>query len=52
MMLKPGQIMILKFQISTEIKNQFSEAFNYPNGIYIAKITLGNDIVVTKKLVH
>ena len=36
----------------TEIKKQFSDAFNYPNGIYIAKITLDNDVVVTKKLIH
>ncbi|WP_293890081.1 T9SS type A sorting domain-containing protein [Flavobacterium sp.] len=36
----------------TEISNQFSAAFNYPNGVYIAKITLGNDVVVTKKLIN
>ena len=36
----------------TEVKKQFSDAFNYPNGIYIAKITLDNDVVVTKKLIH
>ncbi|WP_309614561.1 GEVED domain-containing protein [Flavobacterium sp.] len=36
----------------TEIKKQFSDAFNYPNGVYIAKITLDNGIVVAKKLIH
>ncbi|QBZ97668.1 GEVED domain-containing protein [Flavobacterium sangjuense] len=36
----------------TEYKKQFSDAFNYPNGIYIAKITLDNDMVVTKKIIH
>ena len=36
----------------TQIENQFSDAFNYPNGVYIAKITLDNDVVVTKKLIH
>ncbi|MES2409978.1 MAG: T9SS type A sorting domain-containing protein, partial [Bacteroidota bacterium] len=36
----------------TEFKKQFSDAFNYPNGVYIAKITLDNDVVVTKKLIH
>ncbi|MEO5776278.1 MAG: PKD-like domain-containing protein [Flavobacterium sp.] len=36
----------------TEFKKQFTDAFNYPNGIYIAKITLDNDVVITKKLIH
>ena len=36
----------------TESKKQFSDAFNYPNGVYIAKITLDNGIVVAKKLIH
>jgi hypothetical protein len=36
----------------TESKKQFSDAFNYPNGIYIAKIRLDNDAVVTKKLIN
>jgi hypothetical protein len=31
---------------------QLSDNFNYPNGIYIAEITLENDIVVKKKLIH
>ena len=35
-----------------EFKNQFSSAFNYANGVYIAKITLDNDVLVTKKLIH
>ena len=36
----------------TESKKQFSDVFNYPNGAYIAKITLDNGIVVSKKLIH
>ena len=36
----------------TEIKKQFSDVFNYPNGVYIAKITLDNGFVVAKKLTH
>ncbi|WP_284651708.1 GEVED domain-containing protein [Flavobacterium terrisoli] len=31
---------------------QLSDSFNYPNGIYIAEITLENGIVVKKKLIH
>lgn len=34
-----------------EFKNQFSDNFNYPNGVYIAKITLDNNITVSKKLI-
>ena len=33
-------------------KNQFSSNFNYANGVYIAKITLANKIVVNKKLIN
>lgn len=36
----------------TNTSKQFSDHFNYPNGIYIAEITLENDIVVKKKLIH
>jgi hypothetical protein len=36
----------------TEIKKQFSDVFNYPNGVYIVKITFDNDMVVSKKLIH
>ena len=36
----------------TEFKKQFSDAFNYPNGVYIAKITFDNGLVVSKKLIH
>ena len=36
----------------TESTNRFTDDFNYPNGVYIAKITLDNDRVVSKKLVH
>lgn len=36
----------------TSTSKQFSDHFNYPNGIYIAEITLENDIVVKKKLIH
>lgn len=36
----------------TEFKNQFVSPFNYANGVYIAKITLDNDMVVSKKLIH
>ena len=35
-----------------EFKNQFTDVFNYPNGVYIAKITLDTDLVVTKKLLQ
>ncbi|WP_291131078.1 PKD-like domain-containing protein [Flavobacterium sp. UBA7682] len=34
------------------VTRQFSDSFNYPNGIYIAEITLENDMVVKKKLIH
>lgn len=33
-------------------KNQFSSNFNFANGVYIAKITLTNKIVVNKKLIN
>lgn len=36
----------------TNVTRQFSDSFNYPNGIYIAEITLENDMVVKKKLIH
>ena len=35
-----------------DYKNQFTSPFNYANGVYIAKITLDNDMVVSKKLMH
>lgn len=35
-----------------EFTNQFTDVFNYPNGVYIAKITLDTDLIVTKKLLH
>lgn len=31
---------------------QLTDSFNYPNGIYVAEITLENDVVVKKKLIH
>ena len=34
------------------LSTQFSSAFNYPNGVYIAKITFDNGLVVSKKLIH
>ncbi|MCF6129756.1 T9SS type A sorting domain-containing protein [Flavobacterium sp. AS60] len=35
-----------------EYKNQFTSPFYYANGVYIAKITLDNDMVFSKKLIH
>ena len=34
-----------------DLKTQFSTAFNYPNGVYIAKITFDNGMTVSKKLI-
>jgi hypothetical protein len=31
---------------------QFTDNFNYPNGVYIAEITLENNLIVKKKLIH
>ncbi len=36
----------------TNATKQLSDNFNFPNGIYIAEITLENGIVVKKKLIH
>ena len=35
-----------------DYKNEFSAPFNHANGVYIAKITFDNDMVVSKKLIH
>ena len=43
--------LINKYSLN-DYKNQFSSAFNYANGVYIAKITLDNGLVVTKKLIN
>ncbi|MDI9258041.1 GEVED domain-containing protein [Flavobacterium sedimenticola] len=38
--------------LPTSATQQLSDHFNYPNGIYIAEITLENGITVKKKLMH
>lgn len=36
----------------TNLSKQFSDHFNYPNGVYIAEIKLENDVIVKQKLIH
>ncbi|MBP6558354.1 MAG: T9SS type A sorting domain-containing protein, partial [Flavobacterium sp.] len=43
--------LINRYNLANATK-QLSDNFNYPNGIYIAEITLENDMVVKKKLIH
>ena len=42
---------INRYHLSNSAK-ELSDSFNYPNGIYIAEITLENGIIVKKKLIH
>ena len=43
---------LVKTYQPTELKNQFETDFFFANGGYIAKITLENGNVVSKKLLH
>jgi hypothetical protein len=43
---------LINTYLLNEYKNQFTGPFNYANGVYIAKITLENNMVVSKKLIH
>ena len=43
---------LINTYLLNEYKNQFTSPFNYANGVYIAKITLENNMVVSKKLIH
>ena len=43
--------LINRYKLANSTK-QLSDSFNYPNGIYVAEITLENNIIVKKKLIH
>ncbi len=43
--------LINRYNLANATK-ELTDNFNYPNGIYIAEITLENDIVVKRKLIH
>ncbi len=43
--------LINTYNLANSVK-ELNDNFNYPNGIYIAEITLENDLIVKKKLIH
>ena len=43
--------LINTYQLNGNVKD-FTDSFNYPNGVYIAEIKLINNITVKKKLIH